>query len=274
MNKKRSKGSKSDKSRARHRRTETKRFAEGMRNAGRLAYQILEELEGFIVEGVTTLDIDNLVDKLTTEAGAVSAPFGYEGFPLHCCTSVNEVVCHGVPSEYVLKDGDILNVDVTPKLRGFHGDSSRMFSIGQISAEDQKLIDVTKECLWLGIEAVSPGCGIDVIGHAIEPYARENDFTVVRNYTGHGTGKTFHKDPPIPHMALILDSTNPDAADIPVLKPGTAFTIEPMINAGGWEVCLEADNWTVKTADYSRSAQWEHTMLVTQEGIEVLTDGS
>jgi methionyl aminopeptidase len=270
MNKKRSKGSKSDKSRARHRRTETKRFADGMRSAGKLAYQLLEELEGFIEHGVCTEDIDNFVNKLTTEAGALSAPFGYEGFPLHCCTSVNEVVCHGIPNWYVLKEGDIINVDVTPKLRGFHGDSSRMFSIGQISAEDQKLIDVTKECLRLGIEAVSPGCSIAVIGCAIEPYARENDFSVVRAYTGHGTGKKFHQAPSIPHMAIkAAENTT-----LPTLEPGMAFTIEPMINAGGMEVLLEEDGWTVTTADDSRSAQWEHTLLVTQEGIEVLTDGS
>jgi methionyl aminopeptidase len=267
---KRSKGSKSDKSRARHRRTETKRFAEGMRNAGRLAYQILEELEGFIEHGVCTEDIDRFVDKLTSEAGATSAPFEYKGFPAHCCTSVNEVVCHGIPDWYVLKDGDIINVDVTPKLRGYHGDSSRMFSIGQISADDQKLIDVTKECLRLGIEAVSPGCDIGVIGQAIEPYAKSHGFSVVRAYTGHGIGKSFHQAPPIPHMAVKAGENTV----LPTLNPGMAFTIEPMINAGGMKIFLEADGWTVTTADDSRSAQWEHTLLVTQEGIEVLTDGS
>ncbi len=270
MVRKRSKGSKSEKSRARHRRTETKRFADGMRDAGKLAYQLLNALEDFIVEGVATDEIDRFVDKLTSEAGATSAPLDYKGFQGHCCTSVNEVVCHGIPNWYVLKEGEIINVDVTPKLRGYHGDSSRMFAIGQISEADQSLIDVTKECLRLAIEAVTPGCGINVIGCAIEPYARDHDFSVVRAYTGHGIGKQFHQEPPIPHMAFKAA----DGTIMPTLKPGTAFTIEPMLNAGGMEVLLEEDGWTVTTADDSRSAQWEHTLLVTNEGIEVTTDGS
>jgi len=272
--KRRSRGKKSEKSRARHKRTEAKKFADGMRSAGKLAYYLLEELEGFIEPGVSTLDIDRLVDKLTSEAGAISAPLDYGKFPGHCCTSVNDVVCHGIPSDYILKDGDIVNVDVTPKLRGYHGDSSRMFGIGNVDEQDKNLMAVCKESLRLAIEAVEPGSTIDVIGHAIEPYVKEHGFSVVRSYTGHGIGKHFHTDPPIPHMALLRDTTNPNAAAFPELKVGMAFTIEPMINVGGWEVAVADDNWTVATVDYSRSAQWEHTLLVTHEGIEVTTDGT
>ena len=200
-------------------RTKDKRFAEGMRSAGALAWDLLEELESFIEAGVTTNDIDALVDRLTTEAGAVSAPFNYGNFPKHCCTSINEVICHGIPSDRELENGDIINVDVTPKLRGYHGDSSRMYAVNTVSAEAQELMDTARECLQLGIEAVSPFCTIDVIGNAIQPHAEAAGFSVVRQYTGHGIGKIFHKDPPIPHMVVRSNG------DFPVLNPGMAFTI-------------------------------------------------
>jgi methionyl aminopeptidase len=250
----------------RNRRRGSKRFAEGMRAAGKLAYLLLEELEGFIEPGVTTEEIDQLVDRLTFEAGALSAPFGYQGFPAHCCTSVNEVICHGIPSDRVLVSGDIINVDVTPKLHGYHGDSSRMFCVGEVSDEAGRLVSAAYECMWLGIKAVRPGCPVDVVGQAIQPYAEAEGFSVVKQFTGHGTGKTFHKDPPIPHMIV-----KPGNTALPTLKVGTAFTIEPMINAGGWEAKVLEDGWTAVTADESLSAQWEHTLLVTREGIEVVT---
>lgn len=244
-----------------------KKFAEGMRAAGRLAYQILDELENFIQPGVTTLEIDQLVDRLTTEAGAFSAPLNYGNFPAHCCTSVNEVVCHGIPSERVLKVGDIINVDVTPKLEGYHGDSSRMYCVGDVSSEAKKLVDVTYECLWLAIEAVQVGSPISVIAEAIQPHAEAAGFSVVRQFMGHGIGKIFHKNPPIPHMVVPLG----EGMEWPTLQPNTAFTIEPMLNAGGWEAKVLDDDWTAITADGSLSAQWEHTLLVTRQGIEVVT---
>ena len=244
-----------------------KRFATGMRAAGKLAHQLLDALEAFIEPGVTTLAIDRLVDRLTIEAGARSAPYQYGNFPEHCCTSLNETVCHGIPSSKTeLGEGDIVNVDVTPKLRGFHGDSSRMFKIGTVSPEAEKLVEVASQCLMKGIDALSPGCEISVVGEAIQPYAAENGFSVVQKYTGHGIGKVFHKDPPIPHM--VFDSS---AVKLPLLKLGMAFTIEPMINAGGHEAKILGDNWTVITADCRLSAQWEHTILMTHEGAEVLT---
>lgn len=237
-----------------------------MRAAGRLAFDLLEELERFIEPGVTTLAIDQLVDFYTTEAGAISAPLNYRGFPAHCCTSVNEVVCHGIPSDRELVEGDIINVDVTPKLKGFHGDSSRTFAVGSISPEAQKLIDVTKQCLQKGIAALYPNCPVSVVGEAIQPFAEEHGFSVVRQYTGHGTGKVFHKDPPIPHMVIRTDGT------MPLLKPGMTFTIEPMINMGGWETVLQPDKWTAVTKDQSLSAQYEHTLLMTGAGVEILTE--
>ena len=245
---------------------ERKRFGEGMRAAGKLASQILDEVAALVGPGISTFEIDALVDRLTLAAGAVSAPFGYRGFPSHCCTSINEVVCHGIPGAAILKEGDIVNVDVTPKLRGFHGDSSRMFCIGDVSEEAAKLCTAAYESLWLGIKAVTPGCMIDVIGAAIQPFAEAQGYSVVKQFCGHGIGKIFHRDPPIPHMIV-----EPGGIEFPVLKPGMAFTIEPMINLGGWEAEVQADNWTAITKDGSLSAQWEHTLLVHSDRIEVLT---
>ena len=243
-----------------------------MRESGRLLASVFAYLDGQVKTGMSTMDINDLVERyIVDELDARPASKGQYGFPYSLNTSLNQVVCHGVPADdQTLQEGDIINVDVTPKLRGYHGDSSRMFSIGPITPEDQSLIDVTKECLRLGIEAVTPGDSIAVIGCAIEPYAREHGFSVVRAYTGHGIGKKFHQAPSIPHMAIRAA----EGTTLPTLEPGMAFTIEPMLNAGGMEVLLEEDGWTVSTADDSRSAQWEHTLLVTNEGIEVLTDGS
>ncbi len=251
-------------------RNKAKRFAESMREAGLLAWQILEELEFFIVPGVSTLEIDQFVDKLTSDAGALSAPLNYGNFPAHCCTSVNEEICHGRPSDRVLVPGDIINVDVTPKLYGYHGDSSRMYTLGKVSDEEVKLIEVAHQCMWKGIESLYPNCPISVVGEAIQPHAEKHGFQVVKQYTGHGTGRTFHMDPPIPHMVVKFEP-NMRWPEWPTLKPGMAFTIEPMLNAGGWEAKLTENGWTAVTADGKLSAQWEHTLLMTANGVEVLT---
>lgn len=253
-------------------RKHAKRFAEDMRAAGLLAWNILEELEGFIVAGVSTLEIDQHVDKLTSDAGAISAPFNYGNFPAHCCTSINEVVCHGIPEDRQLVDGDIINVDVTPKLYGLHGDSSRMYTIGKVSDEAAKLIEVTQQCLMIGIDSLYPNCPINVVGEAIEPHAEKHGFQVVKEFTGHGTGKTFHMDPPIPHMSVAFEG-NMRWTEWPRLKPGMAFTIEPMLNVGGWETEMTENGWTAVTKDGSLSSQWEHTIYMAHDGVEVLTRG-
>jgi methionyl aminopeptidase len=248
-----------------------KRFADGMRAAGRLACQILDEVEKVIEPGITTVEIDGLVDHLTQEAGAESAPLNYgtPPFPGHCCISVNAVVCHGIPSLRVLLEGDIVNVDVTPKLEGYHGDTSRTFAVGEISDEARRLIVVTEEAMWRGIEACSVNAPITVVGDAIQPFVEEHGFSVVEQYTGHGTGKIFHKDPPIPHMRVKAIG----GCKFPTLQLNTAFTIEPMVNTGDKFVVVdEKDAWTVTTKDGSLSAQFEHTLLVTREGIEVVTE--
>ena len=255
-----------------------KQFAEGMRAAGKLAHQILNELEDQVVEGMSTWDIDILVHKMTSDAGAISAPYRYKSptgvpFPAHCCTSVNNVICHGIPSkEVILKSGDILNIDVTPKLLGYHGDSSRMFSVGKVSFEDTRLIIVTLDALHAGIAACYPDCPVTVIGEAIEPIAKRHGFSIVSNFTAHGTGKTFHKPPTIFHCTIpasLASRIYPHG--VPLLSPGTAFTIEPMLNAGDKENIELEDGWTIVTKDGSKSAQWEHTLLMTSSGVEILT---
>ena len=248
-----------------------KRFAEGMRAAGRLACQLLDEVEKVIEPGITTVEIDGLVDQLTQAAGAESAPLGYgtPPFPGHCCISVNAVVCHGIPSLRVLLEGDIVNVDVTPMLDGYHGDTSRTFAVGEISEEARRLIVVTEEAMWRGIEACSVNAPITVVGDAIQPFVEEHGFSVVEQYTGHGTGKVFHKDPPIPHMRVRVA----EGTKLPTLQMNTAFTVEPMVNVGDKIVVVDhIDEWTVTTHDGSLSAQFEHTLLVTREGIEVVTE--
>jgi len=264
--KKRKKNKPSNRNFGRH---SEKRFAEGMRAAGRLACQILGEVEKVIEPGITTVEIDGLVDRLTQEAGAESAPLNYgtPPFPGHCCTSVNEVICHGIPSLRVLVEGDIVNVDVTPKLEGYHGDTSRTFGVGEISDEARRLIEVTEQAMWLGIEACKANALVTVVGDAIQPFVDSQGFSVVAEYMGHGTGKTFHKDPPIPHIQVSTKEWT-----VPKLQLNTAFTVEPMVNVGNRELVLnEQDGWTVSTKDGSLSAQFEHTLLVTREGIEVVT---
>ena len=244
---------------------------EGMRAAGRLAAEILDAVAEVVRPGVSTLEIDRRVDELTRARGAISAPFGYRGhgappFPGHCCTSVNDVVCHGIPSaSHVLREGDIVNVDVTPVLDGWHGDSSRTFLVGEPSPKARRLVADTRRALWLGIGAVRPGARTGDIGHAIQRFAEAQGYQVVREFTGHGIGRIFHTAPSILHYG------KPGTGE--PLLPGMTFTIEPMVNLGHWKTQILEDGWTAVTVDGSLSAQFEHTVLVTEDGVEVLTLG-
>ena len=244
---------------------------DGMRAAGRLAAELLDLVAQRIRPGITTLEIDAWVDERTRAAGATSAPWGYAGhgappFPGHCCTSPNDVVCHGIPAaSHVLRDGDIVNVDVTPILDGWHGDSSRTFLVGDPSPKARRLVADTYRALWLGIRAVRPGARVGDIGHAIQHFAEGQGYAVVREFTGHGIGRVFHTAPSILHFG------KPGMGE--ELLPGMTFTIEPMINLGHWKTQILEDGWTAVTVDGSLSAQFEHTVLVTEDGVEVLTLG-
>lgn len=237
---------------------------EGIRKAGEINTKILDKVDGFIRAGVTTEEINQLVHAYTLELGGIPAPLNYQGFPKSVCTSINEVVCHGIPSPgRVLKDGDIVNVDVTTIVGGFYGDASRMYGIGNISEEAEQLIRVAKECLELGLKEVKPWTHLGNVGAAISEYAYAKGCTVVREIGGHGVGIEFHEEPWVSHIGT-------RGTDI-LLVPGMIFTIEPMINAGGEEVFQdEEDGWTIYTEDESLSAQWEYTVLVTEDGAEVL----
>ena len=238
---------------------------EGIRKAGVLNTGVLDLVAEKIHEGMTTLEIDRLVYDFTTKHGGIPAPLNYEGFPKSCCTSINEVVCHGIPSEEdVLEEGDIINVDCTTILDGYFADASRMFIIGKTSSERERLVRVAKECLDIGAEVCKPYTFVGDMGNAIAKYAHKNGYTIVRDLCGHGVGNAFHEDPDIEHYGKKGSGM--------LLVPGMVFTIEPMVNAGDWEVVVdEEDGWTVYTEDYSDSAQWEHTFLMTDEGLEVIT---
>lgn len=238
---------------------------EGIRRSGAVNTGVLDLVEQEIHAGMTTADIDKLVYDYTVSHGAIPAPLNYEGFPKSVCTSVNEVVCHGIPSEFeVLQEGDIINVDVSTVLDGYYSDASRMFIIGQTTPEKEKLVRVTKECLEIGAQAARPWGFLGEVGKAIEHHAKRNGFSVVRDLCGHGVGLEFHEDPEVNHY-----NTHERGM---LLVPGMVFTIEPMINMGTWRVFIdEEDGWTVVTEDELPSAQWEHTFLVTEEGLEVLT---
>lgn len=238
---------------------------EGIRRSGAVNTGVLDLVEQEIHAGMTTADIDKLVYDYTVSHGAIPAPLNYEGFPKSVCTSVNEVVCHGIPSEFeVLEEGDIVNVDVSTILDGYYSDASRMFIIGQTTPEKEKLVRVTKECLEIGAQATRPWGFLGEVGKAIEHHAKRNGFSVVRDLCGHGVGLEFHEDPEVNHY-----NTHERGM---LLVPGMVFTIEPMINMGTWRVFIdEEDGWTVVTEDELPSAQWEHTFLVTEEGLEVLT---
>jgi methionyl aminopeptidase len=237
---------------------------EGIRRACQLSKEILDMVDKRIKIGISTAEIDTWVHEYTIGHGAIPAPLNYEGFPRSVCTSINEVICHGIPDETRLQDGDIVNVDVTTILDGYYGDVSRMFLIGDPSPLARELVQVARECLYLGIEQVKPFCRIGDIAYAIEQHANEHGFSVVQEYGGHGVGLQFHEDPFVQHYG---------ARDCGmVLVPGMVFTIEPMINAGRYECQRLADGWTTITADHSLSAQWEHTVRVTADGVEILSD--
>ncbi|AOY79531.1 type I methionyl aminopeptidase [Moorena producens JHB] len=235
-----------------------------MRLAGRLATALLDHLEPMVKPGVSTLEINDEAERWTKEHGAISAPLGYQGFPKSICTSINEVVCHGIPNgKQILKDGDIINIDVTPKVDGYHGDTSRTFFVGTPSPLAKKLVEVTEECMMRGIAEVKPGARVGDIGAAIQEYAESNGFSVVRDFVGHGISKIFHTAPQIPHYGTRGKGKR--------LRAGMVFTIEPMINEGTHEVEILADKWTAVTRDRKLSAQFEHTIVVTADGVEILT---
>ncbi|NER48264.1 MAG: type I methionyl aminopeptidase, partial [Symploca sp. SIO1A3] len=238
------------------------REIEKMRRAGRLAAKLLDHLEPMVKPGVSTKEINDEAERWTKAHGAKSAPLGYNGFPQSICTSVNEVVCHGIPNDKeILQDGDIINIDVTPIVDGYHGDTSRMFFVGTPSPTAKKLVEVTFECMMRGIAVVKPGARVGDIGAAIQEYAEASGFSVVRDFVGHGVGRIFHTAPQIPHYGKRGKGKK--------FRPGMVFTIEPMINEGTWEVEIMADEWTALTRDRKLSAQFEHTIAVTQDGVEI-----
>jgi len=240
---------------------------EKMRVAGRLASEVLEMIGPHVVPGISTLELDQICHEyIVNEQNAVPAPLNYRGFPKSICTSVNHQVCHGIPGDRVLKNGDILNIDITVIKDDFHGDTSKMFLLGKPPVLAKRLVDLTYDALKLGIEEVRPGTKLGDIGHKIQSFAEKNRCTVVREYCGHGIGRAFHEDPQVLHYGK--PNTGME------LEPGMTFTIEPMINAGKRNVRLLPDGWTVVTKDHSLSAQWEHTILVTENGHEVLTQRS
>lgn len=240
---------------------------ERMRVAGAAAKDILRRAGEMVRPGITTDEIDIFVHDLCIEMGGYPSPLNYHGYPKSVCTSVNEVICHGIPDSRVLEDGDVINLDVTIYLNGVHGDTNATFAVGDISQQDKDLMAVTEECMWHGIEVVKPGVMINEIGRAIEVHAKKHKYGVVRAFIGHGIGENFHTDIQVLHYY--------DPRNTMILREGMTFTIEPMITASGesrhkmWD-----DDWTAVTADGSRTAQYEHTMVVTKDGVEVLTGGA
>lgn len=234
-----------------------------IKKAGKLTIDILNLVEGYIKPGITTNEINDIVEEFTLKNKAVSAPLNYHGFPKSICTSVNNVICHGIPDNTVLKDGDIVNVDVTPTLDGYLADASKTLFVGSPGKDAQKIVSVAKECLRLGVLQVRPGNRIGDIGYAIQRYAEAQGCSVVREYVGHGVGFEFHEPPQVPHFGQ-------KGQGIP-LVPGMVFTIEPMVNLGKHNLHILSDNWTAVTDDGSLSAQFEQTVLVTDNGFEILT---
>lgn len=240
---------------------------EKMRVAGRLAADVLDMIGEHVKPGIMTGELDEICHKYITEVQeAVPAPLNYRGFPKSICTSVNHVVCHGIPGDRKLKSGDAVNVDITVIKDGFHGDTSRMFMVGKAAIQAERLSQVAYESMWLGIEQVAPGKHLGDIGEAIQKNVEKNRFTVVREYCGHGIGRVFHEDPQVLHYGQSGTGLE--------LQTGMTFTVEPMVNAGKRHVRLLPDGWTVVTRDHKLSAQWEHTVLVTDDGYEVLTLGA
>ncbi len=244
-------------------RIKTQEQIDGIRKSCRLAKKVLDEADKIIKPGITTDEINKWAHEFILSHNAVPAPLNYNGFPKSVCTSPNDVICHGIPDDTPLKDGDILNLDVTTVLDGYYGDSGRMYLIGDPSEEARKLVKVAKECLYLGIEEVRPNRDLNVIGIAIEKHARKHGFSVVRDYGGHGIGILFHEEPHIHHYSSKKRNI--------IMQPNMVFTIEPMINEGKFGTKLLVDNWTAVTVDGKLSAQWEHTVRVTEKGYEILT---
>ena len=237
---------------------------EKMRVAGRLAAEVLEMIEPYVKVGITTEELDHICHNYIVDVQkAIPAPLHYRGFPKSICTTINHQICHGIPGPRQLKESDILNIDITVIKDGYHGDTSKMFLLGKTSILAERLVQVSRECLFLGIEQVKPGCYLGDIGAVIQNHAEKHHFSVVREYCGHGLGKYFHEEPSVLHYGIQGTGA--------ILESGMTFTIEPMINAGKRQVKLLPDNWTVVTKDHSLSAQWEHTLLVTQDGYEILT---
>ena len=240
---------------------------EKMRLAGKLAAQVLDMIEPHVVPGITTKALDDICHSyIINDQRAIPAPLNYRGFPKSICTSVNHVVCHGIPSEKILKEGDIINIDITVIKDEYHGDTSKMFYVGKPSVKAERLSKTAYECLCIGINMVKPGAQLGDIGHAIQNHAEKRNYSIVRDYCGHGIGRQFHEEPQVLHYG----SPNTGL----VLQAGMTFTIEPMLNIGKRDVKLLQDDWTVVTKDKSLSAQWEHTILVTEPGFDVLTKRS
>ncbi len=235
----------------------------GIKAACQISKKILDTLNSELAIGVNTNHIDKLVDTMTRDMGAYPAPLNYKGFPKSCCISVNEVICHGIPGDWQLNDGDIVNIDVTSYFNGYYGDVSRMFMIGDVDKEAKKLVEIAYECMMRGIEQVKPYNRLGDIAYAISEHAHYNNYSVVRDYGGHGIGKGFHEEPFVPHCG--------DQGTGMLLVPNLVFTIEPMINIGKEKCELLSDNWTVVTADRKLTAQWEHTVRVSESGFEILS---
>jgi methionyl aminopeptidase len=239
---------------------------EGMRRAGRFNAELLDFIRPHVKAGVTTLELDRLAYEYTVDHGHTPACLGYKGYPNTICTSVNEVVCHGIPNKTPLREGDIVNVDMTTIVDGWHGDSSETFLIEPVAEEARRLVQVAFDSMFVGIDAIQTYGKLTEIGRAIERFAKRHGYSVVQEYQGHGLGREFHQEPGIPHY---VPKVNPSQV---VLEPGMCFTVEPMINVGTWRTMLDKhDKWTVRTMDLSLSAQFEHTVLVTESGPEILT---
>lgn len=243
----------------------SKKQIEGIRASSQLAARTLDYITEYVQEGVSTEYLNDLIHKYIIENGAIPSPLGYHGFPKSCCISLNDVICHGIPSkDTILKDGDILNIDVTTTLDGYYGDTSRMFTIGEVSSEAEQLIKVAKECLDLAIQQVVPKKRFGNIGFVIGKHAKAHGYSIVHQFCGHGVGVEFHEEPQVHH-------SSPKKSGMRI-KPGMTFTIEPMLNIGVSEAVVDQeDGWTARTVDNQLSAQFEHTLLVTESGVEVLT---
>ena len=247
-------------------RVKSPEIIERMRHSGKVAAEILRLAGAMVAPGFTTDEIDVYVHDLTIERNAYPSPLNYHGYRKSVCTSVNEVICHGIPDSRALRDGDIINIDVTAFVGGVHGDTNATFFVGDVDPESRKLVQVTEECMWKGIEAVRPDRPVSDIGKAIEDHAKKFRYGVVKAFVGHGIGEQFHTDIQILHYADTRGSTT-------IMRPGMTFTIEPMINLGTWQHRMWDDDWTAVTADGKRTAQFEHMILVTDDGFDVLTGG-